>query len=129
MTDMAVRRNRRAVAEGRVELRMSDAASIPFQDRSFDKALAVHTLYFWSDPVQCLREIRRVLKPRGRLVLGSLRGDSVSRNRFPNDIYTFYDEQSVGAMLESCDFELIQISRMGEASLALATAIEARAGD
>jgi ubiquinone/menaquinone biosynthesis C-methylase UbiE len=127
MLDMAVRRNRRAVAEGRVELRMSDAASIPFADQRFDKALTVHTLYFWSDPIACLREIRRVLKPRGRLVLGFLRGDSVHRNRFPNEIYTFHDEQSVGAMLESCDFELIQFSRMGEASLAVATAIEAHA--
>ena len=129
MLGMAVRRNRRAVAEGRVELRMSDAASIPYEDKSFGKALTVHTLYFWTDPIACLREIRRVLKPRGRFVLGFLRGDSVQRIRFPNEIYTFHDEQSVRAMLEACGFGLIQFSRIGEASLALATATEARVGE
>jgi ubiquinone/menaquinone biosynthesis C-methylase UbiE len=121
MLDMAVRRNRRAVAEGRVDLRMSDAASIPFEDKSFDKALSVHTLYFWSDPIACLREIRRALKPRGRFVLGFLRADSAQRIRFPEEIYTFHDEQSIRALLEACDFGPIQFSRIGEASLALAT--------
>jgi SAM-dependent methyltransferase len=28
------------------------------------------TLYFWPDPASALREIRRVLKPDGRRVLG-----------------------------------------------------------
>ena len=65
MVNMAVRRNHHAVAEGRVELRKGDCASIPFDTASFDGALSVHTLYFWSDPAACLREIRRVL-PAGR---------------------------------------------------------------
>jgi ubiquinone/menaquinone biosynthesis C-methylase UbiE len=129
MLDMAVRRNRRAVAEGRVDLRMSDVASIPFEDKSFDKALTVHTLYFWSDPLACLGEIHRVLKPRGRLVLGFLRGDSAKSIRFPKEVYTLHDEQSVRAMLVACDFGLIQFSRIGEASLALATTPAARVGE
>jgi ubiquinone/menaquinone biosynthesis C-methylase UbiE len=129
MLNMAIRRNRRAIADGRVELRKGDCASIPFDDASFDGAVAVHILYFWDDPVACLREIRRILKPSARLVLGFLRGDSVHRHRFPNEIYTFHNEQSVRAMLETCDFGSIQFSRIGEASLALATAIEALPGE
>ena len=66
MLNMAVRRNRRAIAEGRVELRKGDCASIPFDAASFDGALSFHTLYFWSDPAGCLREIRRVLRPGAR---------------------------------------------------------------
>ena len=66
MLNMAARRNRRAIAEGRVELRKGDCASLPFDAASFDGALSVHTLYFWSDPAACLREVRRVLRPGGR---------------------------------------------------------------
>jgi ubiquinone/menaquinone biosynthesis C-methylase UbiE len=73
MLNMAVRRNRRAIAEGRVELRKGECASIPFDAAIFDGVLSVHTLYFWSDPAACLREIRRVLRPGARLVLGFLR--------------------------------------------------------
>ena len=124
MLNVAVRRNRRAVAAGRVQLRRGGCASIPFANANFDGALAVHTLSFWSDPVACLSEIRRVLKPKARFVLGFLRGDSVHRNRFPNEIETFYGEQSVRTMLEACDFGSIQFSQIGEESLVLATATD-----
>jgi ubiquinone/menaquinone biosynthesis C-methylase UbiE len=124
MLKMAVRRNRCAIAEGRVELRKGDCASIPFDAASFDGVLSVHTLYFWSDPGACLREVRRVLGPGARLVLGFLRGDSLRRNSLPTEVYTFHDEQAVGAMLAATDFGSIQFSRIGEASLVLATAAE-----
>ena len=41
MLNRAVRRNRRAVAAGRVQLRKGDCASIPFANANFDGALAV----------------------------------------------------------------------------------------
>jgi SAM-dependent methyltransferase len=128
MLNMAVRRNLRAITEGRVELRKGDCASIPFDAASFDGALSVHTLYFWSDPAACLREIRRVLQPGARLVLGFLRGDSAQRNSFPTEVYTFHDEQAISTMLAATDFRSIQFSRIGEVYLVLATAAGVRTG-
>jgi len=70
---------------------------MPFEDARLDRALSVHTVYFWSDPTSCLREIRRVLRPRARLVLGFLRADSPRRTRFPREVYAFYEERDVRA--------------------------------
>ncbi len=106
MLDMAVRRNRRGIAAGRVDLRVGDCASIPFDDARFDRVLCVHTMYFWRDPTLCLREIRRVLRPGARLVLGFLRADSPGRARFPREVYAFYDEGDVKTMLAAVAFEL-----------------------
>jgi SAM-dependent methyltransferase len=128
MFNMAVRRNRRGIADGRVDLRLEDCASIPFDDACFDWALSVHTLYFWSDPTSCLREIRRVLRPGARLALGFLRAESPRRICFPREVYTFYDEREVRAMLASAGFDSIEFSLVGEATLALATASVIRAG-
>jgi ubiquinone/menaquinone biosynthesis C-methylase UbiE len=121
MLNMAARRNRRGIAEGRVDLRVGDCATMPFPDASFDGALSVHTLYFWSDPTTCLREIRRVLKPEGRLVLGFLPAGSKSQSSFPSEVYAFYDENDVREMLDAVGFVSTDISRVGETSLAVAT--------
>ena len=102
---------------------------MPFDDESFDRALSVHTMYFWSDPASCLGEIRRVLRPGARLALGFRRADSPGRARFPREVYAFYDEGDVKAMLAAAAFESIQFSRIGECSLALSTSSAIRADE
>lgn len=44
-----------------------DAQSIPYPDESFDAVIANHMLYHVPNRLQALSEIRRVLKPGGRL--------------------------------------------------------------
>lgn len=70
MVDRARRRHRRAIAEGRLEIYQGDAASLPFDDATFDSVCGTHVIYFWPDPVVVLRELRRVLKMGGLLALG-----------------------------------------------------------
>ena len=40
----------------------ASAESLPFEDRSFDAAMAFSTVHHWSDPVAGLRELRRVAR-------------------------------------------------------------------
>jgi ubiquinone/menaquinone biosynthesis C-methylase UbiE len=60
------------VAADAVELVRGDVARLPFADASFDAAVAVTSLCFVADPHAALAEVRRVLRPDGRLVLGEL---------------------------------------------------------
>jgi ubiquinone/menaquinone biosynthesis C-methylase UbiE len=48
----------------------ADATSLPFEDRSFDSAFLVQVLGEVPDQEAALRELGRVLKPGGRLVVG-----------------------------------------------------------
>ena len=50
-------------------VKQCDAASLPFQDASFDVAIANHMLYHVNDPNQALYELRRVLRPSGTLIV------------------------------------------------------------
>ncbi len=52
-----------------------DATALPYEDASVDAAVLTAVLGEIPDPGAALREIRRVLKPSGRLVVGELFGD------------------------------------------------------
>jgi len=52
-----------------------DARELPYEDDSFDAAILVTVLGEIPDQDAALREVARVLKPRGRLIVGELFGD------------------------------------------------------
>jgi ubiquinone/menaquinone biosynthesis C-methylase UbiE len=52
-----------------------DAQELPFEDDSFDAAVLITVLGEIPDQDAALRELRRVLKPGGRLITGELFGD------------------------------------------------------
>lgn len=67
--ETARKRNAAALKEGCVDLRYGDVVALPFDDSTFDKAFGIHTLYFLPEPLIALRELYRVLKPGGTLIL------------------------------------------------------------
>jgi ubiquinone/menaquinone biosynthesis C-methylase UbiE len=52
------------------------AEALPFDDNTFDFALMVTTICFLEDPLQALKEIRRILRPNGKILIGMLDKDS-----------------------------------------------------
>lgn len=52
-----------------------DATALPFEDSSIDAVVLTAVLGEIPDPVAALRQVQRVLKPSGRLVVGELFGD------------------------------------------------------
>ena len=66
---VARRTNRQGIAEGRVEIRQASVSGLPFSDGLLDLVTAVETHYFWPDLPADMREVLRVLKPGGTLVI------------------------------------------------------------
>ena len=54
---------------GRVEIRQGSVSQLPFPDGMFDLVTAVETHFWWPDLPGDMREVFRVLKPGGTLVL------------------------------------------------------------
>ena len=61
--------NKKLIDAGRVDILHAFAESLPFPDDSFDLVTAVESYYFWPDLISNLKEIRRVLKPGGSVIL------------------------------------------------------------
>lgn len=68
---------RRAASEGIANMagELGDAREMPYEDSTFDAAYLVTVLGEIPDQDAALRELRRVVKPNGRIVVGELFGD------------------------------------------------------
>ena len=63
------RTNRQEIDAGRVAIQLASVSRLPFPDRTFDLVTAVETHYYWPDLPADVREIRRVLKSGGTLLI------------------------------------------------------------
>ncbi|GAA0377106.1 hypothetical protein Acor_30820 [Acrocarpospora corrugata] len=70
MKVQATFRNRRKARAGRVDLRLGTADATGFPDDSFDYVISVNNVALWPDLEAGLRELHRVTKPGGQLVIG-----------------------------------------------------------
>jgi SAM-dependent methyltransferase len=63
------RLNSPAIARGQVEIRSGSVSELPWPDATFDLATAVETHFFWPNLPGDVREVLRVLKSGGQLIL------------------------------------------------------------
>ncbi len=73
-----------------IEVYEGRAEDLPFGDSSFDFVLIVVTICFVQDPVQALKEARRVLRPGGRIIIGI-----IDKESFLGKLYEKKKEKSV----------------------------------
>lgn len=108
----AMRRHRQLVAAKRIEFHLGSSDRLPFDDRSFDKIFAVHTIYFWETPLDHLAEARRVLKPGGRFVLGFRPAEDPGfRANFPSEIYHIRPESEIAQLARDAGLEAVDRSQ------------------
>ena len=65
----ATKTNSQSIASGRVEIRLGSVSQLPFPDNTFDLITAVETHFWWPDLHNDMREVFRVTKPSGTLIL------------------------------------------------------------
>ncbi len=113
MVQVAQKRTAAAIAAGHVALKQGEVASLPYADASFDQALTIHCLYFWANPIACLQEIRRTLKPNGRLAITILPKDTWMKQQKPPvpppDLFTLYNSSDVAQLLAAAGFREVQV--------------------
>jgi len=78
-------RNLSLIAERRVRVQQATVSKLPFAENTFDLVTAVETQYYWPDLPGDMREILRVLRSGGALVViaESYRGGSTERLQRP----------------------------------------------
>ena len=114
MVNAANENNKDMVEAGRVRFICADVVQLPFVDDSFHTVFTVNTVYFWTDPVLVLSEVKRVLKPRGEFVV-ALRPALVMRD-YPFVKYGFelYSAESLCTLFSQNGFDAVVSQRKEE---------------
>jgi len=111
MVTLAGRRNAAAVAAGRIRLVEGDGTALPVDDGTLDGVLSVHSVYFWPDPAAVLAEIRRAVRPGGRLVLALRPGEEPLPARFDAATYRVPTTDKLTRWLHAAGFSDIRAER------------------
>jgi len=71
MVQLARKINKKFVEKGHVEILHGSVSSLSFSDGMFDYVTAFEAYYFWPNLIDDLKEIKRVLKPGGTLLIAN----------------------------------------------------------
>ena len=108
MVQAASQRNADAIQSGKMELKHGDVSSLQYPDASFDTAFSLHSIYFWPDPVNCLREIKRVLKPAGLLAI-TVQPKDKWKPKVDANIMTLYYGDEIASLFSSAGYRNIRV--------------------
>jgi SAM-dependent methyltransferase len=105
MLQRATARNRSAISAGHVILQRGDFAALPFTANSMDGVLAVNVAYFWERAESITSEIRRVLRPGGRLALYVTERSTMQHWGFASHgTHRYWDAPALSDMLRAGGF-------------------------
>jgi SAM-dependent methyltransferase len=111
---MARERLAERIAAGTAEIVQGDAVALPWEDGRFSVVASLNCLKFVPDPPKALREMRRVLRPDGRLVLTiDKQSDKWGRSGEVDAMGQWqWSEEDVRRMLEEAGFADVSVADM-----------------
>lgn len=122
---LAVARERAADVNRDIDLREGDAHELPFEEASFDTVVCTYSLCNIPDPQLAVNEMKRVLKPGGRLILVDHIRAAVKPVLWLQKAIEFFTARLEGEhatrrpaeQVEAAGFEIVERERLAPAGL------------
>ena len=99
------------VLDKQVFVQQVSAEKLPYEDEKFDLVTAVETVYFWPNLLNCMQEVRRVLKPGGHFVIMVEVVDTDSKWTNVVEGMTAYTPEQLKSLLDETGFTQAEIHR------------------
>tara|TARA_B100000809_G_scaffold239100_1_gene260373 strand:- start:6002 stop:6682 length:681 start_codon:yes stop_codon:yes gene_type:complete len=109
MVEEATDFNNELIKKGVVELLQGSINQLCYLDNTFDKIVTVNTLYFWDKPQEIIQELKRVLKPNGKLVIGIRDKELVKAMPFTKFGFALYSGNEAINLVQTGSFQSIEL--------------------
>lgn len=122
---LEIARERSTALDKAIDLREGDAHNLPFDTESFDTVVCTYSLCNIPDPQKAVDEMKRVLKPGGKLVLVDHIRAASKPVYWLQKVMEFLTSRLEGEhmtrrpadQVERADFEIVERDRMGFAGI------------
>jgi ubiquinone/menaquinone biosynthesis C-methylase UbiE len=82
---------------------------LPATEALYDRIFTINTLYFWERPDSTLRNLRRLLKPGGKLSIAIRPKHIMEHHPFTPFGFTLYSREDLCQLLEKNSFDVVSI--------------------
>jgi ubiquinone/menaquinone biosynthesis C-methylase UbiE len=105
------------IEAGRLRLTDGSLTAVPLDDNSVDAAITVNTVYFVPELDAACAELARVLRPRGRVVVGIGAPEAMARLPFTSYGFTLRPVSDVIAALQKAGLDVVEQSRLDDIAI------------
>lgn len=109
MKQAASKRNSKGVSRNDIELSVGDCCNLAFNDGTFDAVTTVNTIYFWSDTIKGLTEIKRVLRENGTFYNAVYTKDWMRKTSYTKEGFKLFEKEEYIEMAKAAGFTDVKI--------------------
>ncbi|AUP77858.1 class I SAM-dependent methyltransferase [Flavivirga eckloniae] len=117
MIDEANVINKPFIDSGIVRFEQASIEKLPFNDNTFDYITTTNTLYFWPTPEDNAKELLRVLKPGGKILVAYRSKSCIDQLELSKYGFTKYEISDVENLLSKSGFKQISSKIIKEPDL------------
>src|SRR5262245_32417625 len=130
--EMIQRATRLAAGSRGVRFALADAEDLPFADAAFTALLCTNAFHHYPHPERAVREMKRVMAPGGRLVIGDASADDAAARiadvflrRFEPGHVRLYRLAELGAFLHTAGLSGVVAKRLSSGGQAIVRGVAA----
>jgi ubiquinone/menaquinone biosynthesis C-methylase UbiE len=104
----AERINEAWIKNGQAKFVLTNGITLPFADEIFNKIFTINTIYFWDDSIKIIDEIKRVLQPKGKLIITLRPKRQMINYPFTKYGFNMFSKQDATQLLMQNGFTIVQ---------------------
>jgi ubiquinone/menaquinone biosynthesis C-methylase UbiE len=97
-----------------VSFQLTNGNAFSFSDKQFDKIFTVNTIYFWNNPLEYLKEVKRILVDEGLFVLCFADKTYLEKRPYIKYGFKLYDDYEATELLRKAGFTNIKTIKKTE---------------